>query len=156
MKAMAVMIPGRVAGKDGGTWPAAINVVRALVELGKLDERRYRPHVTCALGAMVEASRALKMSGATSMDAPALLALREIVMAYDDAIWRFAVQIISVASARVVLTIANAQAHEACGAVVINSTGTHDAIVRRALEANSPITNRCPTAFDKKILRSRH
>jgi hypothetical protein len=106
--ALHVMVLGRAGGEEWRDLADAINIVRALCELGKLDEQRYMPHVTCALGAMVEASRALKASGTASMDAPALIALREVVTAYDDAIGRFAAQTLSAAKARVVLTIANA------------------------------------------------
>jgi hypothetical protein len=103
------MVLGRAGGEEWRDLVDAINVVRALCELGKLDEPRYGPHVTCALGAMVEASRALKMIGPATMDAQALIALREVVTAYDDAIERFAAQTISAATARVILTVANAR-----------------------------------------------
>jgi hypothetical protein len=106
--ALHEMILGRAGGEEWRDLADAINIVKALCELGKLDEQRYMPHVTCALGRMVEASRALKASGTATLDAPALLALREVVTAYDDAIGRFAAQTVSAARARVVLTIANA------------------------------------------------
>jgi hypothetical protein len=57
------------------------------------------------------------MSGTATMDAPALIALREVLTAYDDG--GFAAQTISAARARVVAHDRQREELEASGAAVI-------------------------------------
>jgi hypothetical protein len=105
--ALHEMSLGRARSEEWRDLADVLNIVKALCALGKLDAHRYSPQLKCVMDGMIEASHCA--NGQIRMGAAELVALREMVTVYDDAIGRFAAQTISVATARVMLTIANAR-----------------------------------------------
>jgi hypothetical protein len=105
--ALHEMSLGRARSEEWRDLADVMNIVKALCALGKLDAHRYSSQLKCVMAGMIEASDCA--NGQIRMGAAELFALREMVTVYEGAIGRFAAQTISAATARVMLTIANAR-----------------------------------------------
>lgn len=87
----------------------AINIIEAMVEMGKLPAVQHMPHVTSAIAGMVEARRQCE-PGTMTMGQEHLDALRHIASTYDEALERFAVRTLAEARTRVVMRISQQRA----------------------------------------------